>query len=174
MQINQGTSAWIASDEVGSVQYQVVKLDVGANGLSSAFTGTVAAITSVANVVSGTLASITNVANGTINALPLLQPNKWQAVVNTGTSTMGTVKAAVAGSVIYLTDLVVSVAGTATNVEFGDGGTANLVMGTLYFAANGGMVANFTNPIYTTSGSALVYKQSANVPLSITAGGFVK
>lgn len=158
--INQGTAKYIATDEVGTAHYQVIKLDIGADGTTSAFTGTIP--------------EITNLAGGTVNTLSLEQPNKWQAVVNVGTSTVGTVKAAVVGSAIYLTDLIISVGTTATNVEFGDGGTANLLLGTLYFAANGGMVSNFKSPIYTTAGSALVYKQSGNVDLSITAGGYIK
>ena len=41
--ITEGTAKAIAADDVGSVWYQRVKLDVGADGLTSAFTGTLTA-----------------------------------------------------------------------------------------------------------------------------------
>ena len=40
--INEGTQSPIAVDLVGTTNYQTVKLDIGASGASSAFTGTFA------------------------------------------------------------------------------------------------------------------------------------
>lgn len=92
--------------------------------------------------------------------------------ITSGTSTLGTIKAAVAGSAIYVTDIIVSV-GSASNVVIGMGGTSTPLIGTLSFAANGGIAMPFNTPGSVTSGSALVYQQSANGPLSITVNGFV-
>ena len=145
--INEGTQTDVYSLVNGGTEIPVVKLDVG-NGTAIQDYGAIG------------------------GQVGLRHPDRWSVAANTGTSTLGTLRAAVAGSVIYLTDIVIS--GTAaTNVEIGDGGTANLLLGTLYLGAAGGMVANFVDPISTTSGSALVYKQSANTGLSIMARGYI-
>lgn len=171
--INQGTQTTVKSDLVSAVEYPVFKLDRGAAGASSLFTGTVDAVTNLAGGTVTVLAKGT-VAAGTVDTISQLPPNSWGTVVSTGTLTLGTIKAAVAGSQIFVTDLIIS-AGSATNVEIGSGGTSTPIMGTLYFNANGGAVINFRSPIATTSGSALVFKQSAAIsPLSITAQGFVR
>ena len=188
--INQGTQTSIASDAVGAVEYQKIKLDVGAAGASSLFTGTLGAVT---NLAGGTITSLANIVKGTITKLEggtlgvmaagtltagtvqtygLVHADYFSTVVSTGTVDLGTIKAAVAGSAIYITDMIIS-AGTATNVNIASGGTSTPIIGTLYFTDNGGMVSNFTAPLKTASGSALVYKQSASVPLSITVTGYV-
>lgn len=191
-QINVGTQTTISSDDVGGVQYPTVKLDQGASGVSNPFTGTILAVT---NIASGTIAAITNVVGGTItrvNGGSIVQtagtvtigsidtlgigrrhPDEFATVVSSGTSDMGTIKPAVSGSVIYVTSLVIS-AGSATNVMVGNGGTGLFLLGTIHLNANGGVALMPINPpLRTTAGSALVYKQSANIPLSITATGFV-
>lgn len=176
--INQGTQTAIATDTVGTVNYQVVKLDVGASGLSSAFTGTLGAVTNLAAgtvtaLAKGTISAGT-INTGTIDAISQLPPNAWGTVVSGGTSTLGTIKAAVAGSVIYVTHMIVSV-GSASNVVIASGGTSTPIGGTYFFNANGGIVDTPINPpLQTTSGSALVYQQTANGPITITAGGFVR
>lgn len=184
--INQGTQTNIATDAIGTVNYQIVKLDRGAAGASSLFTGTVDAVTnlaggtvsSVANLVKGT---ITRVEGGTLNSVggtvitdnfTFRHGDAFATVINVGTSVFGTIKPAVSGSCIYVTDLVVSV-GTASNVVIASGGTSTPILGTLHLSTNGGAVMNFKTPIATASGSALVYKQSADGPLTITALGYV-
>jgi hypothetical protein len=192
--INEGTQTNIATDPVGTVNYQKIKLDIGAAGVSSLFTGTIPAVSnlatgtlaSVANVVKGTITKIeggtigvvaagtvTSLTAGTIQTYGLRHADAFSTVVSTGTNTMGTIKATVAGSSIYVTDLIIS-AGSATNVEIASGGTSTPIMGTLFLSAQGGAVMNFVIPMMTASGSALVYKQSTAVsPLSITCNGYV-
>ena len=163
--ITEGTSTNIAADTVGTTNYQKVKLDIGAAGASSLFTGTLGAIT---NLAGGTITA------GTMDTISQALPNNWQTTVTTGTSTLGTIKAPIAGSAIYVTDLIISVGAGTTDIVIGDGGTSTPLIGTSTFTAFGGLVSNFRVPLKTTAGSALVYKQSAGQTLSITAIGFVK
>lgn len=135
---------------------------MGTIGVSNPFSGTL-----TDNLNSGTL----NL--GTVDSISQLPPNYFTTTVTSGTSTLGTVKAAVGGSAIFVTDLIIS-AGTATTLVIGMGGTSTPFIGTLSFATNGGMVTNFRVPGSVTSGSALVYQQSANNTLSITVTGFVR
>lgn len=169
--INQGTQTAINATAVGGVQTQVVRLDVGSGTTASDFGGT---ITEVANLVKGTITALANgtIGAGTISTIGLKHADAFATVIVSGTSAFGTIKPAVSGSAIYVTDLIVS-AGSATNVEIGSGGTSTPIVGTLLLAANGGAVMNFRTPIQTASGSALVYKQSADAPLTITALGYV-
>lgn len=128
------------------------------------------------NLVSGTINSGTVVNNGgTVIAdnIQFRHADEFATVISTGTSDFGTIKAAVAGSVIYITDVIVS-AGTATNVVIASGGTSTPIVGTLHFASNGGIAApSFKVYPRTVSGSALVYKQSTNGPLTLTVNGYV-
>jgi hypothetical protein len=198
--INEGTQSNVATDKIGSVNYQVVKLDVGAAGVSSAFTGSLTnvavlnagTVTSLANMVKGTVTrveggTIGNLSTGTINAIAsgtitagTVAVDKYSyhfadafgTTIQVSVNTLGTIKAAVAGSAIYITDIVISV-GTATNLVIGDGVVSKPVIGTLYLNTNGGMVGNFVNYPHTSAGSALVYQQSVAGPLTITCNGYV-
>jgi len=135
----------------------------------------------VGTITTGSLTSLAQVYNaGTIQGGTIISDNlqfrhadQYATVVSSGTSTLGTIKAAVSGSAIYITDLIVS-AGTTTNVEIASGGTSTPIIGTMHFAANGGLVTN-SFKVYpcTASGSALVYKQSVNGPLTISCFGYV-
>lgn len=193
--INQGTQTAINTQTLGTAEAQVVRLDMGSGTNAAAFTGTIKEIQNITtgtlsvlnyltNLTKGTVTRIeggTIVANGTMvnnggtviaDTYTFRQANAWGTVVNTGTNTMGTVKAGIAGSTIYVTDLIVSV-GSATNVEFGIGGTDKPLIGTLYMNPMGGAVMNFKQSLAVTAGSALVYKQSTGGPMSITAGGYI-
>lgn len=70
--INQGTQTAIANDTVGTVNYQVIKVDMGTTGVSNPFTGTLPSIT---NLEAGTITKIeggtvqTNILSGTINSV---------------------------------------------------------------------------------------------------------
>lgn len=188
--ITQGTQTAIITDTVGTERYQVVKLDTGAAGASVPFTGTLGAVT---NLAGGTLTALTKgtisvgtfamttgtLAGGTLQAGTVLtigmrHADEFATVVSTGTNTLGTIKAAVSGSQIFLTSLIVS-AGSATNVEIASGGTSTPIIGTMFFNANGGAaLMPIDPPVRTVAGSALVYKQSAAIsPLTITATGYV-
>ena len=166
--INEGTQTTLKSTTDGSDEISHVRTDGGTVGVVSNLTsGTVRV--SVGTVVGGTIG---NLNFGTVDTF-YRHPDAFSTTVSTGTNVLGTIKAAVSGSVIYVTDLVVS-AGSATNVEIASGGTSTPILGTMHLAANGGAVMNFNTPIKTTSGSALVYKQSTAVsPLSITCTGYV-
>jgi hypothetical protein len=167
--ITEGTSLNVAADTVGTTNYQKVKLDIGAAGASSLFTGTLGAVT---NLAGGT---VTNQLAGTIETVSQLPPGYFGTTVTTGTNTLGTIKAAIgAGTSIYVTDLIISVGAGTTDVVLGNGGTSTPLMGTSTFTAFGGLVSNFRVPLQTTAGSALVYKQSGTITLTITAVGFVK
>lgn len=201
VKVTQGTETTIYSTANAGTEIQIVKLDVGSGTAVSDFGGTITAVDSVANVAKGTVTSaenlvkgtitrveggtigeVSNLATGTIAAVTNVtfgtidtfyrHPDGFATTVSSGTSTLGTIKAAVSGSVIYVTDITVS-AGTATNVEIASGGTSTPIIGTLHLADNGGAVMNFVTPARTASGSALVYKQSTDGPLTITCNGYV-
>lgn len=152
--VNEGTETAILTTLIGGTETQIVRLDVGTGTTASNFGGT-----------------ILNLNFGTTDTF-YRHPDAFATVVSSGTSVMGTIKAGVAGSAIYVTDLIVSV-GSASNVEIGNGGTDLPLIGTLSLAANGGAIMNFRTPINTSAGSSLVYKQSANIPLSISCQGYV-
>ena len=188
IQITQGTQTNVFTKVVtGGTEVQVVKLDIGSGTNLADFGGT---ITEVGNLVKGTITkleggtlgnlsagTLTALTNGTIGA-GTIQPyglrhaDAFSTVISSGTSTLGTIKAAVSGSAIYLTDLIIST-GTITNVEIASGGTSTPIIGTLHLSTNGGAVINFNTPVSTASGSALVFKQSVSGPLTITALGYV-
>lgn len=199
IKVNEGTQTPVYTTTVGTVEAQIIRLDVGSGTTSGAFTGTLkevsvlaaGTVTSVANLAKGTVTrveggTITNLISGTINSGTVVNNggtvitdhytfrhgDKFATVVQSGTSTLGTIKPAVSGSAIYITDLVVSV-GSASNVNIASGGTSTPVLGTLFLNANGGAVMNFVTYPATAAGSALVYKQSADTPLSIWCAGYV-
>ncbi len=162
--ITQGTEIAIKTTTDGTTQIQNVRVDGG----TVLATGTV--VVSAGTTLGGTLQ---NLNFGTIDTF-YIPANNFATVVSTGTTSFGTIKAAVSGSAIYITDLVIS-AGSVTNVEIGDGTTgASNILGTLQLTQYGGMVANFRIPLKTSTSGTLVYKQSVGCPLTITAQGYVK
>lgn len=172
--VTQGTSLNIKSTTIGTQEYQHVVLNLGTSA-DSPFGGTISNIGAgtITALAKGTISAGT-IDKGTVDAISQMPPNYFWNVATTGTTTLGTIKAAVAGSAIFVTDLIVSVGTLATTVVIGMGGTSTPLIGTLSFAANGGMVSNFRVPGSVTSGSALVYQQSVGIPLTVTAGGFVR
>src|SRR3990167_8377410 len=165
--INEGTQSALKSTTDTGEQISHTRADGGTVGVISNLTNGTVRI-SVGTVVGGTLQ---NLNFGTVDTF-YRHPDAFATVISTATNTMGTIKAGVGGSAIYVTDLIVS-AGSATNVEIGNGGTNLPLIGTLHLAANGGAVMNFKVPVSTSAGSALVYKQSTAVsPLSISCTGY--
>src|SRR3990167_2174421 len=165
--VNVGTALTMASDDIASVHYPRVKISVGADGAAADWAGTIGTLSVLAK---GTISAGT-IDAGTVLTYGQRHADAFATVVSTGTNTLGTIRAGVSGSAIYVNWLIIS-AGSATNVEIGNGGTDLPLVGTLYFNANGGAIAAPLNPpISTSAGSSLVYKQSASGPLSITAGG---
>jgi hypothetical protein len=170
VQITNGSQVSIYTKTNAGTDVQVVKLDIGSGTALQDFGGT---ITEVANLAKGTITQITNLAGGTVESVNILNPNSFSTTVSTGTTTLGTIKAGVSGSIIYVTDFVIS-AGSATTIVIGNGGTNLPLLGTLSLGQYGGMVGNFRTPIFGSSGSAIVYQQSVGCTLSITANGYIK
>jgi hypothetical protein len=178
--INQGTQTNLATDVIGTVNYGIIKLDRGAAGVSSLFTGTIDAVTALAKgtISAGTINNGTintgTVNTGTVDVISQLPPNSFATVINVGTSDFGTIKPAVAGSIIYVTDLTINMAVVAGSVAVYNGSTGAPIAGTWAFNANGGIVQNYRVPLQTTLGSALTYKQAGTASLSINVLGFVR
>ena len=191
--INEGTQTDVYTVVNAGTEIQVVKLDVGSGTAISDFGGTLVAVNNLVNgtvrISVGTLTTGTlqNLVSGTINALAagtitngtvldigLRHADEFATVVSTGTNTLGTIRAAVTGSAIYVTGLVISV-GSASNVVIGNGGTSLPLLGTLFFNANGGIALTPINPpLRTTAGSALVYQQSAAISsMTIAVQGYI-
>lgn len=183
--VTQGTQTGIPIDTVSGTTYPISKIDVGNIGSSVPWQGTVrvsvgtmaAGTVNTGTINAGTINSAT-VSGGTINLGTVesvyLQPNgAWTSTINSGTNTLGTLKAIISGSSIYITDLIISV-GSASNVAIFGGATTNVIAGTYNLGNNGGLVSNFRVPINGQNGSAITYQQSVSQPLSITATGFAK
>lgn len=66
--VNEGTQTAIAVDTVGTLEYGVVKIDMGTAGASNPFSGTLPELT---NLVGGTISSLANLAKGTVTRLEL-------------------------------------------------------------------------------------------------------
>ena len=149
--------------------------------MSSAFTGTLGAVT---NLAAGTLTRLTagtltalgagTITAGTVLPIGLRHGDEFATVVSgTGTAT-GTVRAAVSGSAIYVTSVVIAAGTNDTNIGLSSGTpTSNNVVGTLSFLGGGGLAHNFDPPVRTTSGSALVWSQSGTSNVNITATGYI-
>lgn len=170
--INEGTQTNLKSTTDTGEEISHVRVDGGTTTVTTINTmGTLGSASSIGQVHNAGTVQILKF--GTVDTF-YRHPDEFATTVSTGTNVMGTIKPAVSGSAIYITDIIVSV-GSATNVEIASGGTSTPIIGTLHFAANGGM-ANPNFKVYprTASGSALVYKQSAAIsPLTITCNGFV-
>lgn len=145
--VNEGTQTDVNTSLNATTETQVVKLDVGVGS----------AILDYGEV------------GGQVG---VLHPDRFGSVGTVAGTANLTVHASVAGSVIYVTDLLVSSNG-ASEVSIYDGGTANWLAGPLHLAANGGLMGNFITPLETSSGSALIAKQSGSGTISILAKGFI-
>ncbi len=118
--ISEGTAKSIAADDVSSVYFQKVKIDIGADGVSSPYTGTTNELT---NLVAGT---ITKVEGGTIDVIA-----DGTVVVGTvpgiGVLALGTVKVTEGSAVVKAGTITTILAGTQELL----GTVANLAKGTL-------------------------------------------
>lgn len=157
-----GTLSTIATDDVGSVQYQKIKLDIGGDGASSPFTGTVPEITNVAGgsvVVTGGTISTQNtvgtvgvvesgsvvVTNGTVASVGTVPGvgvvgniNGGSIVVTNGTVTT-TIGDITGGTIDQLTDGTVQVKGGSVVMTAGTVSTLNTV-GTVGVVNSGSIV----------------------------------
>ena len=184
--VNEGTQTNIYSIENAGTEIPYVKLDAGVGSAVLDWGGTIPTVDNLNNgtvrISVGTVATgtIQNLASGTINSgtteslnIGRRHADEFATVVTSGTSTLGTIRGSVLGSAIYVTNIVVSV-GSASNVTIASGGTSTAIGGTFFLSANGGFVNGPIDPPWrTASGSALVFQQSANGPISITATGYI-
>ena len=181
--VNQGTQTTVNTVAVGGTETQIIRLDVGTGTVVSDFGGTITAVNNLTNgtvrisvgtVTTGSLTTLANLLAGTILTIGQRHADEFATVVSTGTNVLGTIRAAVTGSAIYVTGLVISV-GSASNVVIGNGGTSLPLLGTLFFNANGGIALTpIDPPLRTTAGSALVYQQSAAISsMTIMAVGYI-
>lgn len=191
--VNEGTQTTVHAVANAGTQIPIVKLDVGSGTAAADFGGTITAVNNLANgtvrisvgtlttgtlqnLVSGTINALAagTITNGTVLTIGQRHADEFATVVSTGTNVLGTIRAAVSGSAIYVTGIVISV-GSASNVVIGNGGTSLPLLGTLFFNANGGIAYTPINPpLRTTAGSALVYQQSAAISsMSIAVQGYI-
>src|SRR3990167_1000978 len=160
MKINEGTQTSIYSELLSGTEIPKFKLDIGAAGASSAFTGTLGAVT---NLAGGTVTRIGGgsivVTGGTINTGTIfaqtigteLKPTNEIAtqVTLTGTAT-GTLVAANTGSIHYVTSLIMSVQSSG-RVVIASGTPTSPIVGTMHFGDNGGIAAMPINPPLRTA-----------------------
>ena len=185
--VTEGTQTDVYSVANAGTEIPVVKLDVGSGTAISDFGGTIPRVNTIGTLGLGsvTVTSMpsggtisTNQLGGTVNLgtvqiIGQRHADEFATVVTTGTSVLGTIRAAVTGSAIYVTGIAVSVQ-AASNVVIGNGGTSLPILGTLFFAGSAGIALTpIDPPLRTTSGSALVYQQSANTGMSITCVGYI-
>lgn len=176
--INQGTQTAIANDTVGTINYQKIKLDMGDAGVSSPFTGTIPAVSSLGggtitkleggtvqtNILSGTINSIPNIPGGTLGRIEggtITSITGGNIVVTAGTMTTGTVNT----GTINVSTVNVSTVNVATVVA----GTLNRInqIGTLEV----GTISSLPNlpggSIVVTAGTIAAHAVTA---ATITAG----
>lgn len=135
--VNQGTQTSVAGDSVGGTVFQAIKLDIGANGASTPFIGSVPNIGSVNVLQTGTLAIVSNLTNGSV-------------ILQSGTLSTGTLQNLVSGTINSLASGTIT-AGTVTNLVSGTinalaagtitTGTVSVTTGTL----NGGTLTNLVS-----------------------------
>lgn len=150
--VNQGTAKNISTDTVGTLEYGIVKLDMGTLGGTNPF--------------SGTLPEITNLASGTLNRI-----NQGSINVTAGTVTAGTINLA-----IRVGNLGTVESGTISRLE---GGTLNLVtrvgnVGTLEVGTISALPnlpgGTLTNLVSGTINSATVVLNTGTINLGTVVG----
>ena len=155
--INEGTQTNVASDLVGAVEYPVMKMDVGAAGASSLFTGTIGAVT---NLAGGT---ITKIEGGTVAEVTLV---KTAGTLSAGDNNVGNVDIIsgtqqTLGTVGVVNNLVTGTIAAVTSV-------ANLAAGTVSIVTNG-TITPYKNP----SGSVTLTTHTLGTAAGTTWGTLI-
>ena len=140
--LNQGTEKAVATDQIGTVNYQIVKLDMGTAGVSNPF--------------SGTIPTVTNLAGGTLK----LDGRSGRNILSYGTTFGGTAagygtlvgSAAVgAGTSIWVNDLsIINSKGTGNLtalIGFGTALNGTSVLAKGDFSAQGGIEKHYSLPV---------------------------
>ena len=141
--INTGTGPEVATDLVGTDNYQIVKVMQGAVGTTAGiFSGGIFS-TAHASRFQGFAIATTSAAAGVV-------------VVTSGAYTL------------YITDVLMSVTGP-TNVQLCSATTA---LAQLYFAANGGWAQSFVEPIKCNSNQSIVVILSSSGACGVNVQGY--
>lgn len=105
---------------------------------------------------------------------PSRRGDAFQATITSADARSATqVKAATAGSSIYITDLIIST-DTAMNIKLQDNtGSPNVLMQPIYVPANSVFSKTFSTPIQVASGKELDVVASASGNVSVTVTGWI-
>lgn len=173
--INQGTQTTIATDLVGTVNYQVIKLDVGTAGASSLFAGTLSRVSTIGTLEVGTvsvgsitnLGSVTNV--GTIKEITTvanLTNGSINVTAGTEIITGGTLNNLASGTINAATAVLNS--GTINVATAVITTLPNLPQGSIQVTAGTGIVTGGTiqNLVSGTINSATVVLNSGTINVS--------
>jgi hypothetical protein len=170
--ITEGTTTNIKTTTDSGAEIQHIRADGGTVGLLSSLTnGTVRV--SVGTIVAGTLTALGNgtIGAGTVQTYGLRHADAFATITsNTGTM-LGTVKAGVAGSAHYITDMTIS-AQTEANVALYAGSTL-VRAGTYYLADNGGLVNNLNTPIIIDAGSEITFNTIGTGLVTLELRGYI-
>ncbi len=169
--INPGTTTAVATDAIGTVQYQIVKLDVGADGVSAPLSSS-NPLPTTSTVTAGTITKVTNLAggsvivtSGTIDSLPNISGS---VVMTVGTiSSIPPISGSVAmtaGTITSIPDIDIN-SGTITKVTNIASGSIVMTSGTIASLPNisGSVVVTagtiVTNSVmdYNTETPAMLY-----------------
>lgn len=133
--INEGTQSAVATDQVGTLNYQVIKVDMGTAGVSNPFSGTIPQITNIAGgtvTVSNPTGTTIQFNNGTIDLLKTGTINRLEGGTLTRVSTIGTLEL----GTVTLTNP------TGTTVQFINGTVDLLKAGTITKIEGGTLATN--------------------------------
>lgn len=179
VQITQGTQTPIYTKLNGGTEIQVVKLDIGAGTAVADFGGTIArvtdilkgTITSVAGLNTGTVTVVGNLNTGTVQNYGLRHADAFATIVSNNGTALGTVKAGVAGSAHYITDMTISAQSACSAVLYA--GSTLVRAGTYYLGANGGLINNLNTPIAIDAGSAITFSTVGTGLVTLELRGYV-
>lgn len=181
--VNEGTQTKLAVDTIGGTQFGIVKVDMGAAGLSTPFTGTIPEITNIAGgtinriqggsiaitagtIVSngGTIAEVTNgsirMTAGTVNTGTINSATINAATINTGTINAATITGGTLNALANGTITSGSITVTAGTVVNNGGTVAEITNGTLRITA--GTITSVTSVASLLAGSINVIAATIN------------
>ena len=165
--ITSGTQQPVYVKDNAGTSVQVVKIDVGSGTALADFGGT------ITNLVSGTINALASgtISAGTIQPYGLRHADAFATIVSNSGTVLGTVKAGVAGSAHYITDMLISSQGASTAVVYA--GSTLVRGGTYYFGANGGLINNLNTPITIDAGSEITFSTVGTGLVTLEIRGYV-
>ena len=176
--ITQGTQTSVYTKTNAGTDVQVVKIDVGSGTNLADFGGTISRVTdllkgTVTNLVSGTINALASgtISAGTVQPYGLRHADAFATIVSNSGTVLGTVKAGVAGSAHYITDMLISAQGACTAVVYA--GSTLVRGGTYYFGANGGLINNLNTPITIDAGSAITFSTVGTGLVTLEIRGYI-